>query len=55
MNEFLKKILAYYSLSEEDYLNLSKPIEEISLIDPNKIEGMCKVINHVSNFYKVRI
>ncbi len=43
MNEFLKKILAYYSLSEEDYLNLSKPIEEISLIDPNKIEGMSKV------------
>ena len=43
MSEFLDKILNYYSLTKEDYLNLTKPVEEIRLLDANKIEGMDKV------------
>lgn len=43
MAEFLDKLLNYYSLSKEDYLNLSKPLEEVKLLDADKIQGMDKV------------
>ena len=43
MDAFLEKLLNYYSLSEEDYLSLTKSDDEISLLDPNKIKGMDKV------------
>ena len=47
MSEFLDKLLNYYSLNQEDYLALTKPVEEISLLDANKIEGMDKVKDRI--------
>lgn len=47
MSEFLDKLLKYYSLSEEDYFELTKPIEEIHLLDANKIQGMDKVKDRI--------
>ena len=49
MSDFFDKLLEYYSLSKEDYLVLTKPIEEISLLDANKIEGMDKVKDRILN------
>ena len=43
MNDFRAKILNYYSLSEDDYASLTKPIEEVKLLDPDSIEGMKEV------------
>ena len=43
MNDFRQKLLDFYSLSEEDFVLLSKPVEEIKLIDPSSIKGMDKV------------
>lgn len=43
MNEFEQKILNYYSLSSEDYFEITKEIKDIKLIDPNSILGMDKV------------
>ena len=43
MAEFLDQLLDYYSLSKEDYLALTKPVEQIKLLDADKIEGMDKV------------
>ena len=33
--EFRQKILDYFHLSEQDYLQLTKPLEELSLPDFN--------------------
>lgn len=43
MNEFVNKLKQYYSLTDEEYFELTKPIEDVHLIDPNSIEGMDKV------------
>lgn len=43
MNDFRAKILNYYSLNEDDYASLTKPIEEVRLLDPDSIEGMKEV------------
>lgn len=43
MEELKKALLNHYHLSEEEYLLMSRPIEEIKLKDPNKIEGMSKI------------
>lgn len=47
MDDFKQKLLDYYSLTEEDFISLSKPISEIRLIDPNKIKGMDKVKDRI--------
>lgn len=47
MDSFLKQLLDFYSMSEEDFAELSKPIEEVKLIDPNSIEGMDKVTSRI--------
>ena len=47
MTSFKEKIINYYSLSNEEYLDLVKPIEDVHLIDPNKIEGMDKVKDRI--------
>ena len=47
MNDFKQKVLDYYSLSEEDYLSLTKPISEVKLLDPNSIKGMDKVKDRI--------
>lgn len=41
--DFKAELLKYYNLSEQDFLDLSKPIEDITLIDPNSIEIMDKI------------
>ena len=43
MKDFRSKLLEYYSLSEADYLSLTKDINEVRLLDPNSIKGMDKV------------
>ena len=52
MNDFLKKLLDYYSLSEEDYLSLTKDISEVKLLDPNSIKGMDKVKERIFSAIK---
>ena len=47
MQSFLNKLLAYYNLSEEDFATLSKPIEDIKLLDPNSISEMEKIKNRI--------
>lgn len=41
--DLLNKLLSLYNLSNEDYILMSRPIDEISLKDPLKINGMDKV------------
>ena len=41
--DFRQKILDYYSLSEQDYINLTKPLEELSLPDFNAPSDMAKI------------
>ena len=43
MDNFLEKLLNYYSLNNDDYISLTKPLEEIKLLDADKILGMDKV------------
>lgn len=43
MSDFLDKLKDYYSLNDEEYLSLSKPIEDVHLINPDSILGMDKV------------
>ncbi len=52
MDTFLKKLLDYYSLSEEDYLSLTKDISEVRLLDPNSIKGMDKVKKRILSAIK---
>lgn len=40
---FLDKLLNHFNLTYEEYLSLSKNVDEISLINPNSIKGMDKV------------
>jgi len=49
MNEFLSNLLNYYSLSEIDYEILTRPIEEVKLLDPNSIKGMDKIKERIFN------
>ena len=41
--DFKNKLLDYYHLNEDDFNELSKPLEDIKLIDPNSIESMAKI------------
>ena len=41
--DFRQKIIEYYGLSEQDYLELTKPIEELSLPDFNAPPDMAKI------------
>jgi len=43
MIDLKKSLLNHYHLSEETYALMSRPLDEISLKDPNKIEGMNRV------------
>lgn len=47
METLFEKLLDYYSLSKEDFNELSKNPEDIKLIDPNSILGMDKVKNRI--------
>ena len=40
---FKEKLLDYFHLNESDLKEMSKPIEEIKLIDPNSIESMAHI------------
>ena len=40
---FKEKLLDYYKFNEQDFAELSKPLEEIKLLDPNSIESMAKI------------
>lgn len=44
---FKEKLLNYYNLSESEFLEISKPVEEINLIDPTKIDGMSKITERI--------
>lgn len=52
MNDFKQKLLDYYSLDEEGFALLSKPVEEITLLDPKKIKGMDKVKERIFSAIK---
>ena len=45
--ELFDKLLDYYDLSLEEYKFLSRPVEEIKLIDPKSILGMDKVLSRI--------
>ena len=45
--EFRQKILDYFHLSEQDYLELTKPLEELSLPDFNAPPDMAKIKNRI--------
>ena len=45
--EFRQKILDYFHLSEQDYLELTKPLEELSLPDFNAPPDMGKIKNRI--------
>lgn len=44
---FKEKLLAYYNLDEPSYKELTKPIEEVKLLDPNSIESMAKIKDRI--------
>ena len=44
---FLDRLLAYYSLSKEEYEYMSRPLSEVVLKDPLKIEGMKEAISRI--------
>lgn len=52
MDNLKEQLLEYYSLSEEDYLSLTKDINEVHLLDPNMIEGMDKVKERIFSAIK---
>ena len=52
MNDLKAKLLTYYSLSEDDYLELTKPLEEVKLLEAEKIEGMDKVTERIFSAIK---
>ena len=43
----LEKLLSHYNLSLEEYEYLSRPIEEVKLIDPNSIGIMPKITERI--------
>ena len=45
--DFRQKILDYYSLSEEDYKKLTKPLEELDLPDFNSPPDISKIKNRI--------
>jgi len=50
--DFKEKLLEYYHLNESDFIELSKPIEDIKLLDPNSIESMPKIKERIFNAIK---
>ena len=56
---FLDKLLAHFNLTHEQYEELSRPIDEVSLIDPDSIEGMAKtkerILKAIKNQEKIII
>lgn len=48
MNTFLNKLLDYYEISEKEFANLSKPLNEIKLLDPDSIKGMKKAKERIN-------
>ena len=44
---FKTKLINYFGLDEKGYQELTKPIEEIKLIDPNSIEVMPKMTSRI--------
>lgn len=47
MKNLHEKLLEYYQISEEEFANLSRPIEEIRLIEPTSIKGMNRVKSRI--------
>ena len=45
--DFKKQLLDYFHLNENDLKEMSRPIEEIKLLDPNSIESMAKIKNRI--------
>ena len=45
--ELLDKLLDYYHLSKDEYEYMSRPLNEVHLIDPNSIKGMDKVVSRI--------
>ncbi|MCQ2792836.1 MAG: DHH family phosphoesterase [Bacilli bacterium] len=52
MENLFNKLLAYYSISLEEYQSLTKPISEIKLPNPKEINGMDKVVLRINNAIK---
>lgn len=56
---FIEKLLDYYKLSKEDYCDLTKPLNDVHLIDPNSIEIMKvfkeRIFKAISNNEKIII
>ena len=50
--DFKEKILDYYHLSKEDYVNLTKPLSELSLPDFNSPPDMGKIKERIFNAIK---
>ena len=44
---FLEKLLNYYSLNQEEYEYLSRPLNEVHILDASKIEGMDKIVSRI--------
>ena len=47
MEHLFQELLNYYHLSEEEYHFLSRPIEEIKLVEPTSIKGMNRVKSRI--------
>ena len=41
--DFKQKLLDYFALDENAFKEMSRPIEEVKLLDPNSIESMAKI------------
>lgn len=50
--DFKEKLLDYFHLSEDDFNDLSKPLNEIKLLDPNSIESMSKIRERIFSAIK---
>ena len=47
MERLFQELLNYYHLSEDDYKVMSRPIEEVKLIEPTSIKGMNRVKSRI--------
>ena len=52
MDSFLENLLNYYCLSIDEYHFLSRPIEEVKLIEPTSIKGMNRVKSRIFDAIK---
>lgn len=52
MDHLLQELLTYYKLSEQDYAFLSRPIEEVHLLEPTSIKGMNRVKSRIFDAIK---